>query len=214
MYEKYLQGRRRRKKGGGGRLRQGGPGARYQGAYLGKQSLSEYRYGCAGGDGENVARKRQRTKAEAGYIGSADWGSPRPGEPVLPSIPTSCLQASQGILENHRDRRISSTAEPGHPGEFPARVDLQTSRRAAGARKGRHQRAHELQLPAGFFSSATTYSSAGRKRDTALLPSTGASCESCDVFFYNTGLKLGVDNIHEMAEAIGITKPTGHRPAR
>lgn len=33
--------------------------------------------------------------------------------------------------------------------------------------------------------------------------------ESCDVFFYNVGLKLGVDKIHEMAEAIGLGKPTG-----
>lgn len=33
--------------------------------------------------------------------------------------------------------------------------------------------------------------------------------ESCDVFFYNTGLKLGVDRIHNMAVSIGITKPTG-----
>ena len=33
--------------------------------------------------------------------------------------------------------------------------------------------------------------------------------ESCDVFFYNTGLKVGVDSIHEMADAMGITKPTG-----
>jgi penicillin-binding protein 2 len=33
--------------------------------------------------------------------------------------------------------------------------------------------------------------------------------ESCDVFFYNLGLKLGVDAIHEMAETIGLTKVTG-----
>ena len=33
--------------------------------------------------------------------------------------------------------------------------------------------------------------------------------ESCDVFFYNLGLKLGIDNIHEMAETIGLTKVTG-----
>jgi penicillin-binding protein 2 len=33
--------------------------------------------------------------------------------------------------------------------------------------------------------------------------------ESCDVFFYNLGLKIGVDGIHEMAEAIGLTKATG-----
>ena len=36
-----------------------------------------------------------------------------------------------------------------------------------------------------------------------------AIVESCDVFFYNTGLRLGVDNIHEMADKIGITRPTG-----
>jgi penicillin-binding protein 2 len=33
--------------------------------------------------------------------------------------------------------------------------------------------------------------------------------ESCDVFFYNVGLKLGVNRIHEMSEAIGLTKVTG-----
>ena len=32
---------------------------------------------------------------------------------------------------------------------------------------------------------------------------------SCDVFFYNTGLRTGVDTIHQMAEKIGITRPTG-----
>jgi penicillin-binding protein 2 len=36
-----------------------------------------------------------------------------------------------------------------------------------------------------------------------------AIVESCDVFFYNVGLKLGVDRIHEMSEAIGLTKITG-----
>ena len=33
--------------------------------------------------------------------------------------------------------------------------------------------------------------------------------ESCDVYFYNVGLKLGVDRIHEMSEAIGLGKVTG-----
>jgi penicillin-binding protein 2 len=36
-----------------------------------------------------------------------------------------------------------------------------------------------------------------------------AIVESCDVFFYNVGLKLGVDRIHAMSEAIGLTKITG-----
>jgi penicillin-binding protein 2 len=36
-----------------------------------------------------------------------------------------------------------------------------------------------------------------------------AIVESCDVFFYNTGLKLGVDRIHKMADAIGLGKVSG-----
>jgi penicillin-binding protein 2 len=35
-----------------------------------------------------------------------------------------------------------------------------------------------------------------------------AIVESCDVFFYNLGLRIGVDGIHEMAEEIGLTKAT------
>lgn len=36
-----------------------------------------------------------------------------------------------------------------------------------------------------------------------------AIVESCDVYFYNLGLKIGVDRIHEMAAAIGLTEVTG-----
>jgi penicillin-binding protein 2 len=36
-----------------------------------------------------------------------------------------------------------------------------------------------------------------------------AIVESCDVYFYNLGLKMGVDGIHEMAEEMGLAKTTG-----
>jgi len=36
-----------------------------------------------------------------------------------------------------------------------------------------------------------------------------AIVESCDIFFYNVGLKLGIDRIHEMADVIGLNKVTG-----
>ncbi|MCS7281439.1 MAG: penicillin-binding protein 2 [Desulfobacterota bacterium] len=36
-----------------------------------------------------------------------------------------------------------------------------------------------------------------------------AIVESCDVFFYNLGLKLGVDNIHRMSEIFGLTDIQG-----
>lgn len=36
-----------------------------------------------------------------------------------------------------------------------------------------------------------------------------AIVESCDVFFYNVGLKLGVDRIHDFGTAVGLGKLTG-----
>jgi penicillin-binding protein 2 len=36
-----------------------------------------------------------------------------------------------------------------------------------------------------------------------------AIVESCDVFFYNVGLRLGIDRIHEVADSIGLGKLTG-----
>ncbi|MCX7856974.1 MAG: penicillin-binding protein 2 [Deltaproteobacteria bacterium] len=33
--------------------------------------------------------------------------------------------------------------------------------------------------------------------------------ESCDVFFYNVGLKIGVDRIHEMAKILGVMEMSG-----
>jgi len=36
-----------------------------------------------------------------------------------------------------------------------------------------------------------------------------AIVESCDVFFYNLGLRLGVDRIHEMSDIIGLGRVTG-----
>jgi penicillin-binding protein 2 len=36
-----------------------------------------------------------------------------------------------------------------------------------------------------------------------------AIVESCDVFFYNVGLKLGVDKIHNFGTAVGLGKSTG-----
>lgn len=36
-----------------------------------------------------------------------------------------------------------------------------------------------------------------------------AIVESCDVFFYNLGLRLGVDRIHEMSDLIGLGRVTG-----
>ncbi|MCX8110751.1 MAG: penicillin-binding protein 2 [Syntrophorhabdaceae bacterium] len=36
-----------------------------------------------------------------------------------------------------------------------------------------------------------------------------AIVESCDVYFYNLGLRLGVDRIHEMSDMIGLGRATG-----
>jgi penicillin-binding protein 2 len=61
----------------------------------------------------------------------------------------------------------------------------------------------------GGFSFGGHYFKCWQKRGHGGVSVHKAIAESCDVFFYNTGLRLGVDNIHEMAEKIGITKVTG-----
>jgi penicillin-binding protein 2 len=61
----------------------------------------------------------------------------------------------------------------------------------------------------GGFSYGGHYFKCWQKRGHGSVAVHKAITESCDVFFYNTGLRIGVDSIHEMAEKIGITKLTG-----
>ncbi len=61
----------------------------------------------------------------------------------------------------------------------------------------------------GGFSFGNHYFKCWQKRGHGSVAVLRGITESCDVFFYNTGLRLGVDNIHSMADLIGITKPTG-----
>lgn len=76
-------------------------------------------------------------------------------------------------------------------------------------------------LEKGIISEATSFSCRGgffygnrvfkcwRKEGHGSVAVHRGIVESCDVFFYNLGLKLGIDNIHEMAQTIGLTKITG-----
>jgi penicillin-binding protein 2 len=76
-------------------------------------------------------------------------------------------------------------------------------------------------LEKGIISEATSFSCGGgffygnrvfkcwKKGGHGSVPVHRGIVESCDVFFYNLGLKLGVDSIHEMAQTIGLTKITG-----
>jgi penicillin-binding protein 2 len=61
----------------------------------------------------------------------------------------------------------------------------------------------------GGFSFGNHYFKCWQKKGHGSVAVHRGIAESCDVFFYNTGLKLGVDRIHDMAVLIGITKPTG-----
>ncbi|HEY3275374.1 MAG TPA: penicillin-binding protein 2 [Syntrophorhabdaceae bacterium] len=60
----------------------------------------------------------------------------------------------------------------------------------------------------GFFYGNRTFRCWKKGGHGSVAVSRGIT-ESCDVYFYNVGLKLGVDRIHEMADAIGLGKPTG-----
>jgi penicillin-binding protein 2 len=61
----------------------------------------------------------------------------------------------------------------------------------------------------GGFSFGNHYFKCWQKRGHGAVAVHRGIAESCDVFFYNTGLKVGVDSIHAMADSMGITKPTG-----
>lgn len=65
-----------------------------------------------------------------------------------------------------------------------------------------------FQCRGGFFYGNRTFRCWKKGGHGSVAVSRGIT-ESCDVYFYNVGLKLGVDRIHEMADAIGLGKPTG-----
>ena len=48
-----------------------------------------------------------------------------------------------------------------------------------------------------------------QKRGHGLVSIHKAIVQSCDVFFYNAGLRVGIDDIHKMAALAGITTATG-----
>ena len=82
---------------------------------------------------------------------------------------------------------------------------------AAGARGGRHRdRAPGVVLPRRHAASATTSSAAGATAGTAPSTCTEAIVQSCDVFFYQLGQRLGIDTI---ADVVAQASGSARRPA-
>ncbi len=83
---------------------------------------------------------------------------------------------------------------------------------AAGrARGGRHHAVHRASSAAAASTSATTTSAAGGRADTAASNLHEAIVQSCDVFFYQVGQRLGVDTIAEYARRFGLGRADRHR---
>lgn len=61
----------------------------------------------------------------------------------------------------------------------------------------------------GGFKFGNNYFRCWKKGGHGVVNMHRAIAESCDVYFYNVGLKIGVDGIRDMADAMGIGKITG-----
>jgi hypothetical protein len=68
-----------------------------------------------------------------------------------------------------------------------------------------------MPLLRGACSSETGISAAGRRTDTARSIS-GAVAASCDVYFYQLGLRLGLDAILKDGVLLGVPGPERDRP--
>lgn len=93
-------------------------------------------------------------------------------------------------------------------GRFPPGSTFKMVLAMKGLEKGVINESTAFVCPGGFAYGGRVFR-CWQKRGHGAVSVHRAIVESCDVFFYNLGLRLGVDNIHEMSERIGLTKPTG-----
>jgi penicillin-binding protein 2 len=105
--------------------------------------------------------------------------------------------------------------DPAHPlqnraiqGRFPPGSTFKVLVALGALEKGVIDEHYSTSCP-GFFSFGGHVFKCWQKKGHGAASVHKGIVESCDVFFYNTGLKLGVDGIHEWADKVGITKPTG-----
>ena len=90
-----------------------------------------------------------------------------------------------------------------------ARLDVQAGRRAGRARSRRRSRRRPRSPAPAISTSATRPSIAGRSGGHGTLRLRDAIKQSCDVFFYETARRLGIDRLAAMARRFGFGSPLG-----
>ena len=117
-------------------------------------------------------------------------------------------------LEDHRLESVQDRAESRHPGPLLARLRLQGRHGHGRTVRRRDRHRHDRSTAAAAASSSAAVSAAGRRTATATSASRNALKVSCDIFFYNTGARLGVDKIAEYAHKLDLRRDLADRSRR
>ena len=126
----------------------------------------------------------------------------------------TCSRAASRARSGARSSqtRIQPLEQPRDPGPVSAGLDLQgRDGRRARSRRRRHQPVHGASSAAAASTSATTTSAAGRRAVTAASNLHEAIVESCDVFFYQVGQRLGVDTHRRVRAPLRARRADRHR---
>jgi len=163
----------------------------------------------------NVDLEVQTTieKALEGKKGGAIVSDPRTGG-VLALVSHPAFDPNQ-LTSGSREYWKTIANDPSHPlqnrvtqGRFPPGSTFKPLVALTALEKGAINE-HTSFTCGGHFAFGGHVFKCWRKKGHGTVAVHRGIVASCDVFFYNTGLRAGVDAIHAMAETIGITKPTG-----
>jgi penicillin-binding protein 2 len=163
----------------------------------------------------NIDLEVQETvdKALEGRQGGAVVSDPRTGA-ILALVSHPAFDPNQ-LTSGSREYWQKIAIDPSHPlqnrvtqGRFPPGSTFKPLVALAALEKGVINENTSF-LCGGHFAFGSHVFKCWQKRGHGSVSLHRGIVQSCDVFFYNVGLKVGVDSIHTMAQTIGITKPTG-----
>jgi penicillin-binding protein 2 len=152
-------------------------------------------------------------KGLEGKKGGVVITDPRTGG-VLAMVSHPAFDPNQ-LTSGSREYWKTIATDPLHPlqnraiqGRFPPGSTFKALVALQALEKGVINERTTFNCGGGFFYGGRVFR-CWQKRGHGAISVHRALVESCDVFFYNVGLRLGVDNIHAMGEKMGITKQIG-----
>ncbi len=158
--------------------------------------------------------QREAEKALAGKVGAIVALDPGSGEILaLASAPSFDQNAFvSGLTRSQWDALISNPFRPmenkGIQGEYPPASTYKIVTAAAGLEEKVIDAHTTIHCP-GFYRMGGRDFRCWKKGGHGSVDVLEAIEQSCDVFFYQVGLKLGVDRLAWYAKAFGLGEPTG-----